>query len=133
MNRTFNENNSKYSLERRFFWVQSQLCSSIRSEVIEILLRHVKTKNCPKKDSFKTFSFFTRFVNTRLWFKHLGPPPVVVEQDVPKYNFWDQAAVCSLKTCEIMLKWRQLVQEEVCKKLIVFAIQNFDPCLYFFQ
>ena len=56
----------------------------------------------------------------------------MVEQDIPKYNFWDQAAVCGLKTLEIMSKQRQLVQKETYKKLTFFAIQNSDPCLYFF-
>ena len=36
----------RYSLKKRVFWVQSELCSSIRSKVIEVKLRHVKTKNC---------------------------------------------------------------------------------------
>ena len=35
----------RYSLKKRVFWVQSGPCSSIRSKVIEVMLRHVNTKN----------------------------------------------------------------------------------------
>ena len=33
---------SKYSFERRIFWAQAQLSSSIRSEVMKDKLRHIK-------------------------------------------------------------------------------------------
>ena len=34
----------RYSLKKRVFWVQSELCSSFRSKFIEVKLRHFKTK-----------------------------------------------------------------------------------------
>ena len=51
-----------------------------------------------------------------LWFKNLGAPPDIVEQVIQKYNFWDQAAIFSLKTSEIMLNQRQHVGEEIFTK-----------------
>ena len=37
-----------------------------------------------------------------LWSKYLEPMQDMVGQVVQIYNFWDQAAVCSLKSLEIM-------------------------------
>ena len=42
----FSENIFGYSLKKRVFKVQSELCSSIRSKVIEVKLRHIKPKIC---------------------------------------------------------------------------------------
>ena len=39
-----------YSLKRRVFWVQAEHWSSIRLEIIQIELRHVKPKNCMQTD-----------------------------------------------------------------------------------
>ena len=36
-----------------------------------------------------------------------------MEQVIQKFNFWDQAAIFSLKTLEIMLNQRQHVGKEV--------------------
>ena len=54
--------------------------------------------------SQEMFCFFTRQVCKMLWSRHLGPKQDMVGQVVQKYNFWDQAAVCSLKSLEIMSK-----------------------------
>ena len=81
-----------YSLERCFFWVQFELCSSIRSEVTQTMLRHVKTKNCLEKDPQEMFCFFTRRVCKMLSSRHLGPKQGMFEQVVQKYNFWDSSS-----------------------------------------
>ena len=55
---------SGYSLERRVFWAQAQLSSSIRSKVMKDKLRHIKMKNVPlKKINFYHISL-GHFINS---------------------------------------------------------------------
>ena len=55
-----------------------------------------------------------------------------MEQIIQKFNFWDQAAIFSLKTSEIVLNQRQHVEKESSQNELILQIQNFDPCLFFF-
>ena len=64
---------SGYSMERRVFWAQAQLSSSICSEVMKDKLKHIKMKTMPSKKSVFTI-FLLVILSTRtarrLW-KHL--------------------------------------------------------------
>ena len=56
-----------------------------------------------------------------------------MEQIIQKFNFWDQAAIFSLKTLEIMLNQRQHVEEEVLMKWIFLQFRILTPASSFFD
>ena len=56
-----------------FIWVQAGLCSSIRSKVIEILLRHVKTKNCMPSKLLKIAQYDTKLTKKDIFTKQKRP------------------------------------------------------------
>ena len=60
-----------YSLKKRVFRVQSELCSSIHSRVIEVKLRHVQMKNCTLSKRHKISHYNTKFTKKLIYIKHL--------------------------------------------------------------